>query len=195
VSGHTPEVSRTLLARARAGDQEALRALVEHAYPLVQRWSLVHLGDPADADDLTQDVLVRMLEKLDTFGGRSEFGTWLYAMTKNAATDRVRGTARRERLTGHARAYDALLPAPTQDPSRLAERSELRRLLEAFFHELPDRQREVFDLVELEGLSSSEAAARMGLEPVSVRAHLFKARRTLRALILEARPELVEDLG
>ena len=71
---------------------------------------------------------------------------------------------------------------------------DITDLVKAFFRELPLRQREAFDLVELQGLSSPEAAQRLGIEPVSVRANLFKARKALRARILEARPELAEDM-
>ena len=67
-------------------------------------------------------------------------------------------------------------------------------MVRTFFGELPPRQREVFDLADLQGLPSTEIAARLGIEPVSVRAHLFKARRALRARILEAHPLLAEDV-
>jgi RNA polymerase sigma-70 factor (ECF subfamily) len=56
------------------------------------------------------------------------------------------------------------------------------------FSELPERQREIFDLVDLQGLSPAEAGARMGLKPVSVRANLFKARAAIRAKLLATHP-------
>jgi DNA-directed RNA polymerase specialized sigma24 family protein len=65
--------------------------------------------------------------------------------------------------------------------------------LDVLFQELPWRQREVFDLVELQGFDAAHVAELLDIEPVTVRAHLFKARRRLRASILETRPELVED--
>lgn len=60
------------------------------AHPLVRRWALVHTGDSADADDLTQDVLVHMIRRLDRYGGRSAFTTWLYAVTRNTVRDHLR---------------------------------------------------------------------------------------------------------
>jgi RNA polymerase sigma-70 factor (ECF subfamily) len=168
---------------------------VEAAYPLVRRWALVHLGDPSDADDLTQDVLVRMIRRLDTFSGQAQFATWLYSMTRNAATDRLRRGQRRKRLLDEAGGHSDLLPARSADPSGEVERRELRDMLDVFFDELPPRQREAFALVELEGLSAVEAGERLDLEPVSVRAHLFKARRRLRSLILATRPDILEDLA
>jgi RNA polymerase sigma-70 factor (ECF subfamily) len=82
---------------------------------------------------------------------------------------------------------------PPPDPGDLADRSDLIGVVRTFFRELPPRQREVFDLGDLQGLPSVEIAERLGIEPVSVRAHLFKARRALRKRILEHHPELAEE--
>jgi len=188
-----PDFESGLARRAREGDQDSLRALVEQAYPLVRRWALIHVGNPVDADDLTQDVLVMMIRRLDSFQGDALFSTWLYAVTRNAAADRFRKEARRARIAKDPGAYDLLLPSPADDPSKAPERAELRELLRTFFEELPQRQREVFDLVELQGLPAAEVAERLGLEPVSVRAHLFKARKKMRARILVFHPDFAPE--
>lgn len=194
MSGHTPDVPRPLVERAQAGDEAALRSLVEAAYPPVRRWALVHLGDPTEADDLTQDVLVMMIRRLEGFRGEAGFSTWLYSLTRNAAIDRRRGRERRGRLEEEGGRTSELLAGTPEDPSSALERRELSAVLRAFFVDLPPRQREAFELVELDGLSSAEAAARLGVAAVSVRAHVFKARRRLRSLILESRPDLLEEL-
>lgn len=188
------DASPALLARARAGDDEALEALVEAAYPLVRRWALVHTGDPTDADDLTQDVLIRMIRKIDTFQGDAGFGTWLYTMTRNAARDRFRSRGRRDRLVGDPVARTELRPTPPPMPDNLLHRNEIADVIQGFFEDLPARQREVFDLVELQGIPAAEVAELLGLEPVSVRANLFKARKRLRERIAARAPEIVEDL-
>lgn len=92
----------------------------------------------------------------------------------------------------HARSR-TMVPRTPPDPSRMTEAHEIRALLDVFFLELPDRQRQVFDLVELQGYSAVDAARLMGIEPVSVRAHLFRARRRLRERILRERPEIAEE--
>ena len=61
---HPADPAADLIDRARRGEEEALSALIEHAYPLVRRWALIQTGEPDDAEDLTQDVLVQMLRKL-----------------------------------------------------------------------------------------------------------------------------------
>jgi RNA polymerase sigma-70 factor (ECF subfamily) len=114
-------------------------------------------------------------------------------VTRNAAIDRFRRTSRRSSRLADPRAHpDGAMNAP-DDPSAGADQRHIGNVVEAFFHELPDRQREVFDLAELQGVPAAEIADRLGIEAVSVRAHLFKARRTLRTRILESHPELAEE--
>lgn len=182
-----------LPARAGSGDREARRELVEASYPLVRRWAFVRVGDDAEADDLTQDVMIRMLDRVHTWNQASLFESWLFAMVRNAATDRGRRRGRHRRFTEEVTLHVSVTPQPAPDPLRDVERAEQREALRTFFEELPTRQREVFDLVELQGLSAREAAEIMGVEAVSVRAHLFKARRTMRARLLEERPAIAEE--
>jgi RNA polymerase sigma-70 factor (ECF subfamily) len=193
VSDHVLEIPPEIVGRAREGDEAALERLVRAAYPVVRRWALVRTGDPVEADDLTQDVLIRMIRKLDSYEGGSAFATWLYSVTRNAALDRFRGRRRRERLEEEARVRLHVVPSAAEDPARAVEGRDVERVVTVFFEELPERQREVFDLVELQGIPTARVAALLGIEPVSVRANLFKARRTIRERILESMPEVAED--
>lgn len=78
MSDHTLEFPFDLVDGARQGDEAALKALTERAYPVVRRlWALVQTGDPMEADDLTQDVLVQMIRKMESFQGDARFSTWL----------------------------------------------------------------------------------------------------------------------
>jgi len=183
------EIGPELVRRAQRGEAEGLRELVEAAYPSVRRWALVRTGDPMDADDLAQDVMIQMIRKLSTFDHAARFGTWLYTVTRNAAADRLRRSKRRAEMSRDPRAVEALAPQAVRDPGERVQRSEVREVVLAFFRDLPARQREVFDLIELQGMTSADAASLLGIEAVSVRASLFKARRTLRARILSTRPE------
>lgn len=187
------ELDLELVRRAQAGDADALRTLVRQAYPLVRRWALVRTGDPTEADDLTQDVLVHVMQKLDAFQGSGRFTTWLYTVVRRSAADRFRREGRRRRLEGDPRTAGEVAPESGATPLQQAAAGEAMNLIEAFFHRLPDRQREIFDLADLQGLSSPEIAERLGIEPVSVRANLFKARRTLRGLILAHHPHLAPE--
>lgn len=167
---------------------------MKRALPLVHRWALVRTGDPAEADDLTQDVLVQVIRKLDSFEGSSRFTTWLYTVTRNAAADRFRRTGRREEVTGQLAASERLESTASPDPEEAIAERKLADLVLSFFRELPERQRQVFDLTELQGVPAKDVAERLGIDPVSVRVSLMKARRTLRRRILESHPELAEDV-
>ncbi len=185
MTGSRTGISPKLIGEAKSGDRDALARLVEAAYPLVKRWALVQTGDPSDADDLAQDVMIRMIRKLDTWTAESRFESWLYAMVRNAALDGFRKQKRKRRAAHDPRVWEALIPSSAPDPGLAVEAGELRIMLNTFFEELPNRQRELFDLVELQGFSAVEAAELTGVEPVTVRAHLFKARRRIRSRILE----------
>ncbi len=188
-------ISRELIREAQDGDRAALRTLVTHAYPTVRRWALARTGDPTEADDLTQDVLVQVIRRLDSYRGTARFGTWLYALTRNAAIDRRRREGRRERARERPIVAAALGPRHPEPPDEALDRKRVGAVLRSFFEELPARQREVFDLADLQGFTSPEIAEMLGIEPVSVRAHLFKARRTLRRRIMDGHPDLMEDLS
>ena len=67
--------------------------------------------------------------------------------------------------------------------------------MKTFLEELSERQREIFDLCDLQGFGAVEVSVMLGMEPVTVRSHLFRARKTIRKRILEGHPELVEGYG
>jgi RNA polymerase sigma-70 factor (ECF subfamily) len=179
-----------VLRRAQAGDDEAFTRLVETWHPRVFRWACGMLDDPDDADDVAQRVLMRLYTHLSRFRGGARFSTWLYQITRNAARDAMRRRGRRlralERL--HVLDHDAV-PEPAAepgDPAVVAARAALARL--------PERQRAVFDLVELQGYAPQEAAALIGIAPATVRVHLLRARRTLRQIVLTSAPPASETV-
>jgi len=190
-----------LVRQARAGDEEAFRQLVQSVFPRIYRWALARTGDADEADDVTQTVLVRLYRHLDGFSGKGSFDTWLYRITANAAATSTSARSRRARrlrlLTDHEDASPAqshAAPTSSRDQTSVAvsriHRTRVMDLVVAFFRELPARQREVFDLVDLQGHSPAEVATMLDLNPATVRANLFKARRTVRRRILERHPEL-----
>ena len=152
---------------------------------------MVHTGDADDAEDVAQEVLVTLYRSLDHYAGRSRFTTWLYQVTRNAALGLRRRIASRLRV---ARAVAARPPEPSaaRDPLERVHESQVAQVVMTLFRELPRRQREIFYLADLEGFAPVEIAERLGMNPVTVRAHLLRARRALRARLLERHPELTE---
>jgi RNA polymerase sigma-70 factor (ECF subfamily) len=180
-----------LIRNARAGSEPAFRDLVERWHPRIHRWAMGMVDDPDDADDVTQQVLVRLHLRLGRFRGDSAFGTWLYQITRNAARDTLRRRRRRERAYQRLHAADPVGEAPPSAADALEAR-ETTALARDALARLPERQREVFDLVDLQGFAAHEVAALLGLDDGTVRAHLFRARRAVRAAILALAPTLTE---
>lgn len=180
-----------LVPRAQAGEAAAREELLTCCQSTIRRWARVLTEDADEADDVAQEVLIRVALRLDRYAGRSRFTTWLYQVTRNTALNLRRRVARRLRLIG--RASEQMNEAHAPDPSIEAESSELQGVVAELFRELPVRQREVFYLVDIEGHDAVEIAPRLGLRPVTVRAHLFRARRALRGKILERHPEIAEE--
>lgn len=180
MSGPVPaDASRPVpleLARVRAaqaGDANAFRAVYEAHVGRVRALCLRLSGDVVRADELTQDVFVRVWERLSTFRGESAFGTWLHRLAVNEVLQALRSAGRRERRVSIvAEPPDA--PAP--GGAGLEERMDLEEAIAA----LPEGCRTVFVLHDIEGLRHDEIAAATGSAVGTSKAHLFRARRLLR---------------
>ena len=183
-----------LIEGAQAGDGRAFDDLVRRYYERIYRWAVARTGDRDDAEDVTQETLLRIHRHLPGFDGRSRFSTWLYQVTRSAAADLHRRRARRARLVSRVKRDSP----QTVDPRGQELATDGRRagdLVRTYLEQLSERQREVFDLVDLQGFSTVEVSEMLKMEPVTVRSHLFRARKAIRMKILESCPELVEDYG
>ena len=183
-----------LVRQAQSGNEDAFRRLVERCHAQVFRWALVRTGDADDADDVAQNVLVRLSTHLDRYDGRSRFTTWLYRVTANAAGGFFRRAAARRRMVQRLEHWGADEGASPADPLGQLHAANVAGLVRTFFDELPVRQREILDLADLQGFGPAEIAEMLKINAATVRAHLFRARRTLRARMLEQHPALLEDM-
>jgi RNA polymerase sigma-70 factor (ECF subfamily) len=202
VTPHTPspEQLEAVVRRAQAGDDQAFTRLVELCRGLVYRWALVRTADPDDAEDVAQDVLVLLRRTLASYDGRSRFTTWLYRVTANAAggfwRKWSRGRPRFQSTGPHPPSQEQLSEpaAEADDPVDRLHRADLVDRVMAAFRLLPRKQREVFDLVDLQGFAPTEVAQMLETNPVTVRAHLCKARRAVRRRLLAQDPDLRDEL-
>src|SRR6267378_2991770 len=188
-SAHALDVQ--LASLASAGDDSAFTTLVTRYHPAVFRWSLTFALDPDEAEDIAQEVFVRAHRQLSQYRSDGSLEAWLYAITRRAASQLRRTQKRRKRLTLSPGARP-LRDVYTTDPGGRVDRERAANVILELFSELPQRQREIFDLVDLQGLSPAEVAARTGMKAVSVRANLFKARSAIRARFLATHPSYGE---
>jgi RNA polymerase sigma-70 factor (ECF subfamily) len=189
------QTASPLIERAQRGDGAAFADLVTLWYAQIHRWALARTGDPDDANDVTQDVVMRLERAIRTYEARSRFSTWLYRVVMSTALDQGRrGRRARQAATRHS-AREPVSTDPGVEGIEAMARGELVRLIRQWYRELPAQQREAFDLVDLQGHAPSDASELMGVAPATVRAHLFRARRAIRERALALHPELVEDLS
>lgn len=131
-------------------------------------------GDSRDAEERTQDVFVRLWDKLRTFRGESAFSSWLHRLAVNVVLNERRTTKRREQRVAPA-TDPATLERPRGNPTE-----GLSIDLERAIAELPDGAREVFVLFDIEGYGHAEIAALVGIAEGTSKAQLFRARQLLR---------------
>lgn len=189
-------LTKELVRNAQTGDRQAFERLIRLHFRHIHRWALIGTGDSDDADDVTQRVLILVHRKLRSFRGDASFESWLYRITSNAVGELFR--KRKARKSAMDRYQASGVKAGTTEASergsadRIAA-DEAADLVRAFFEGLPAKQREVFDLVQLQGLKAAEVAEMLGLEGSTVRVHLLRARRTIRSKVLEQHPEFAEE--
>lgn len=181
-----------LVAAARDGDDIAVEQLVAFAAKFVYRRALVQVGRSHDAEEVVQEVMMKMLRRIDSLPQEgTRIAGWLHRVTRNTAIDRFRKQPPLQRADAEVLA-ELAAPAETE-PADRAGRQELVDLLLDFLGELPRRQREVFDLVELQGISISDVASELRIRPSSVRGSLFKARRRLRQQMIAVWPDAGDE--
>jgi RNA polymerase sigma-70 factor (ECF subfamily) len=159
----------------------------DHA-PRIYNLARRMLGNDADAEDVTQDVLLQVVRKLATFRGESALPTWLHRVTVNAALAHRRRRAVREehRVTDPLEEFadDGHHPAPVRrwsvEPDRQALDDETHKLIERAIAQLPEIYRDVFVLADVEGLPNAEIGAMLGLSLAAVKSRLHRARLLMR---------------
>ena len=142
--------------------------------------------DDREAEDVMQQAYVNAFVSLRQFKGHAQFATWLTRIAINEALSRVRRRGRYEPFDEVLPNMDTFMPSrTTPDPERQAFTGELRDLLEWAIDALPDGAREVFVLRDVEGLSTAETAASLGVSEDVVKTRLSRARGALRRSLLE----------
>jgi RNA polymerase sigma-70 factor (ECF subfamily) len=142
--------------------------------------------DEREAEDVMQQAYVNAYTNLRQFKGQAQFATWLTRIAINEALARVRRRARHEPFDEGAANVELFMASNTaSDPERQAFTGELRDLLEWAIDALPDGAREVFVLREVEGLSTAETAASLGVSEDVVKTRLLRARAALRRSLLD----------
>jgi RNA polymerase sigma-70 factor (ECF subfamily) len=179
-----------LAARAAAGDAAAFDALVTVLSGRVFAVALRLLQDRGEAEDLTQEIFVALYHHLPEFRGESRLSTWVYRITKNRALNRLKFLKRRQHgaqadiddpVVARGVADPDTGDGEARDPDRQLHGARLSRILESHLRTLPEEQRLLVVLRDLEDLSYEEIVEATGLPLGTVKSRLHRARAELAA--------------
>jgi RNA polymerase sigma-70 factor (ECF subfamily) len=173
------------VAEARTGNPDAFRVLVERHSRSVYRLVYRMTQNEHDAEDLVQETFLKACRQLHRFDGRASFGTWLYRIATNCATDLLR--ARQSRAQKHVTLNSDIEENPLEQmrshapsPERLSLSSEISRLLGPAMSQLSAQERAAFVLRHYEGCSIEEIGQALKLRPNAAKHSIFRAVQKLR---------------
>jgi RNA polymerase sigma-70 factor (ECF subfamily) len=184
---------RELIARLQAGDEAAVQELADRYRPRISQLAMRHMKNREDAEEVTQDVLMKVCRKVGAFRGDSAFSSWIYRITFNTAMSRLR-TNRAERVADQER--ERVLAAEwhgddqPRPPKELADwsrmpdeellRAQLRHAVEEAIDDLPEIYRAPVVLRDIEGLTTEEASHRLNVKGQTLKSRLHRGRLMLR---------------
>ena len=183
---------RQLIARLQSGDEEAVKELAERYSHRIFQMALRHMKNRQDAEEVTQDVLMKVCRKIGRFRGDAALSSWIYRITFNTAMSRLRGH-RAERAAEQERDRAQAVGRPGEerpaarqqaDWSRMPDeellRSQMRDVVTAALAEIPEIYRVPVVLRDIEGLSTEEASTRLNLKDQTLKSRLHRGRLMLR---------------
>jgi RNA polymerase sigma-70 factor (ECF subfamily) len=181
-----------VLARARQGDSDAFRALVEQHSRSVFRLAFRMTGNEQDAEDVVQESFLRAYRQLGRFESRANFGTWLYRIVSNCSVDLMRSKqARHDQVRGDS-LDEGTMELPAADvpgPERMAQSAEIDRRVQDALQELSPLERAAFTLRHYEGRTIDEICSTLGLGTSAAKHSVFRAVKKLRVALAPLRSQ------
>lgn len=177
-----------LVARCRNGDSAAFARLVAETQARVYNLAYQVLRNPDEAQDMTQEIYLRVWRALPDFRGDARFSTWLYRITVNVCLNRRRALRTQLRIVDDDDTL-AELAATQDDPATATLKKERNDLLWQAVDHLPDKYRLVIAMFYQQQLSYAEIAQLLSLPLGTVKAHLNRARQALARLLRSEREE------
>ena len=175
-----------IVRKAKKGDQQSLSKLVSSYSERIYNLALRILRNREDAEDVLQETFLTVIQKLDTFDGRSNFFTWLYRIATNASLMKLR----KKKLVyteppDNPHHEENSFVDWSQDPSFNIQNEEIRKIIDTSINQLSDIYRTVFILRDIEELSIRETSNILNITEENVKIRLRRARLFLREKISE----------
>lgn len=184
---HSPplefDADQDLVARCRAGDREAFAELVRKYQNRILTLATRMLDNRSEAEDVAQDIFIKVFQSLHDFRGASRFSTWLYRVTVNHCLNYIRRRTRQQQTLVGAESSEWMQESPASNPHKRLEQKERWVLVQAKLQVLSPEHRTIILLRDFEGLSYEEIADVLQLETGTVKSRLHRARMELKALL------------
>jgi len=181
---NTTQMEQTILVeRFKKGELGAFDDIVKRYQKQVYNIAYGFIGNYEDAYDISQEVFIKVYKSLDKLRNGSAFVLWLRRVTINTCTDYLRQQVSEETLDDISYLHNSI-PSYYGNSDKLIENSELRKVIFRAVDRLPKGQRKVFILRHYEGLSLKDIAETLNCSLGTVKAHLFRATRRLRDILL-----------
>ena len=179
-----------LIERLKLGDESAFKTIVEQWQDLVYNTILGIVQNETEAEDLAQDVFIKVFEKIDTFKGDAKFSTWLYRIATTTALDHLRSKKRKKRfgflqsITGGAGEEKEQIP-DFNHPGVSLDNKERAAVLFKAIETLPENQKAAYTLHKLEGLSYRDVSEVLNTTVSAVESLMSRANQNLRKQLEE----------
>jgi RNA polymerase sigma-70 factor (ECF subfamily) len=184
--GKAAPTDAELIERGLRKDNSAWEAIVARFRRKVFHIAYKFTGKHDEAEDLTQDIFLKVFKSLDKFNRDADFSTWLSSVARNYCIDNYRaGKREREVVVEDLVAFD-LAPSSFGNPHRALEDQDRRSFLRKGLDLLPEKLREAVVLRDLQGLSYQEMADRLALPEGTVKSRINRGREELARLLLRA---------
>ena len=185
----TPQTDSALIERLQAGDDSAVAELARAYGAKMYQLALRYTRNKEDAEEVVQDVLLKVRDKIDAFRGDAALSSWIYRITFNTAMSRLRATksTRQHEVSDEPRGLHDEAPTRAIEPAdwsnlgdELVHRRQLRDALLVAVAELPPIYREPVILRDLRGLSTEEASRQLNVKDQTLKSRLHRGRLILR---------------
>jgi RNA polymerase sigma factor (sigma-70 family) len=188
-SDMTHDEENEAIRRVLAGAPDSFGPIVEAYQKNVYNIALRMTGSPDDALDISQEAFIKAYNSLSSFRGDSKFSVWLYRIVSNVCVDFLRSRSRRGVVSLSTQSPDGEedeleIPDGRSLPEAELERSLTRDAVRRGLLTLPEEQRRILLLREIEGLSYDEIAEALKLDPGTVKSRIFRARKKLCAFLV-----------
>ena len=185
-----PAAIDQLIAQCLAGDQAAWEQIVKMHWRKVFNVAYQFVGSHEQAEDLSQDIFLKIFRSLDSFDRRANFQTWLISVSRNLCIDHYRSVRKERQTIDRDVAAEDLAPASsTASPLAVLENRDLAALLRQALQTLPESLRIAVLLRDIQELSYLEIAERLRLPEGTVKSRINRGRKELARLILRLREE------